>query len=93
VFAADAVQLRQIAVAPVEMVSVPSDEIAVPAKIEVNPNRVSHALLPVPGRIVGVMAKLGDAVVQGQPIVTVEGPALGDAGRLPETGEAMLTRC
>jgi membrane fusion protein, heavy metal efflux system len=79
VFSADAVQLRQIAVEQVRTVSVPADEVDAPAKIEVNPNRVSHALLPVPGRIVSVMARLGDAVVQGQPIVTIEGPALGEA--------------
>jgi cobalt-zinc-cadmium efflux system membrane fusion protein len=59
--------------------SVPAEEITIPARIEVNPNRVSHALLPVPGRIVSVMAKLGDAVVQGQTIVSIEGSSLGEA--------------
>jgi cobalt-zinc-cadmium efflux system membrane fusion protein len=75
----DAVQLRQIIVEPVRTVSVPAEEIAAPARIEVNPNRVSHALLPVPGRIVSVMAKLGDSVVQDQTIVTIESPSLGEA--------------
>ena len=67
-FAPEAAQLRQIGIAPVGMLPIPVDEITAPAKIEVNPNRVSHALLPVPGRIVHVMAKLGDAVVEGQPV-------------------------
>jgi membrane fusion protein, heavy metal efflux system len=79
VFGADAVQLKQITVEPVGTVSAPADEITAPAKIEVNPNRVSHALLPVPGRIVSVMAKLGDSVTRGQPIVIIESPALGEA--------------
>jgi cobalt-zinc-cadmium efflux system membrane fusion protein len=79
VFPPDSPQLRQIGVEPVRKVPVPVDEVTAPAKIEVNPNRVSHALLPVPGRIVHVVAKLGDSVVQGQPIVTIEGPALGEA--------------
>ena len=79
VFASDAAQLRQIGIAPVGMLPIPADEITAPAKIEANPNRVSHALLPVPGRIVHVMAKLGDAVVAGQPMVTIESPALGEA--------------
>jgi cobalt-zinc-cadmium efflux system membrane fusion protein len=79
VFGANAEQLRQISVQPVKSVEVPSDEITAPAKLEVNPNRVSHALLQVPGRIVKVMAKLGDSVVQGQPIVIIESPSLGEA--------------
>src|ERR1041385_5510171 len=76
---ANALPLRQITVGPVRTVSAPAEEIVAPAKIEVNPNRVSHALLPVPGRIVSVMAKLGDTVVQGQPIVAIESPSLGEA--------------
>jgi membrane fusion protein, heavy metal efflux system len=79
VFSGDAAQLKQIKVEPVGMVSAPADEITAPAKIEVNPNRVSHALLPVPGRVVNVAVKLGDAVVKGQTIVTIESPSLGEA--------------
>ena len=79
VFGDNAAQLRQITVEAVRTVSVPTDEITAPAKVEVNANRLSHALLPVPGRIVSVMVKLGDAVVRGQPIVTIESPALGEA--------------
>ena len=90
VFDADAVQLKQITVEPVRTVSVPIDEITVPAKIEVNPNRVSHAILPVPGRVVGVMAKLGDAVTRGQSIVAIESPSLGEAESAYIQAEAAL---
>lgn len=79
VFAADDPRLKQINIDTVKTVSVAADEISAPAKIEVNPNRVSHALLPVPGRVVKVEAKLGDSVVQGQTIVVIESPALGEA--------------
>lgn len=79
VFESGAPELKQITVATVETVPVPADEITTPAKIEANPNRVSHTFLPVPGRIVRVMARLGDSVVQGQPLVTIESPALGEA--------------
>jgi len=79
VFASDSPQLRQIGVAPVRLEDVPVDEVTAPAKIQVNPNRISHAALPVPGKIVRVMARLGDAVKQGQPMVTIESPSLGEA--------------
>src|SRR5262249_30528224 len=50
-----------------------------PAKIEINPNRVGHSLLPVAGRIVKVHVRIGDSVAQGQPLFVVESPSLGEA--------------
>ena len=78
-FALDAPELKGLTVAAVQAVPMPVDEVTAPAKIEANPNRVSHAVLPVPGRIVKVMAKLGDAVKKGQPVVVIESPAAAEA--------------
>jgi cobalt-zinc-cadmium efflux system membrane fusion protein len=60
----EAVQLREIAV----------DEITAPGRVGIDPNRSSRLLLPVAGRIVAVLAKVGDAVEQGQPVLTVDSP-------------------
>ena len=72
VIAPDSPQLKQIRVASVETADVNVDEVTAPARVTVNPNRSSKVLLPVPGRIVTVMARLGDAVEQGQPVVALE---------------------
>jgi cobalt-zinc-cadmium efflux system membrane fusion protein len=75
----NAPELSQMTVEPVHTVSVPADEITAPAKIEANPNRVGHAMLPAPGRIVKVMVKLGDSVAQGQPVVAIESSVVAEA--------------
>ena len=75
----DAPELRQMTIEPVRSVPVPADEITAPAKIEANPNRVGHAVLPAPGRIVRVMVKLGDSVAQGQPVVAIESSVVAEA--------------
>lgn len=75
----DAPELRQMTIEPVHSVTVPADEITAPAKIEVNPNRMGHAMLPAPGRIVRVMVKLGDSVGQGQPVVAIESSVVAEA--------------
>jgi len=75
----DAPELRQMTIEPVRSVTVPADEITAPAKIEVNPNRMGHAMLPAPGRIVRVMVKLGDSVGQGQPVVAIESSVVAEA--------------
>jgi cobalt-zinc-cadmium efflux system membrane fusion protein len=65
-------QLSRIRTAPVETAQVPQDEVAAPGKIELDPGRLSHVALPVPGRINRVLVGLGDAVTAGQPILTLE---------------------
>lgn len=65
-------KLKQIRVETVATAVVPMDVVDAPGKIEVNPNRVSHVVTPLAGRIVGVSARLGDTVEQGQPLVTIE---------------------
>lgn len=69
-----AAKLSQIRVARVESAEVPKDEVDAPGKVEVNPHRVSHVVLPLAGRIKAVMARLGDAVEQGQPLLSIESP-------------------
>jgi membrane fusion protein, heavy metal efflux system len=87
---ADSPQLRQIRVAAVEVKDVPQDEVVAPARVGIDPGRLSKALLPVPGRIDAVLVKLGDRVEQGQTVVQVESPdadiAVG-AWRTAEAGE------
>jgi len=75
----DAPELRELTIEAVRTVPVPADEVTAPAKIEVNPNRVGHAVLPAPGRIVRVMVKLGDSVAQGQPVVAIESSIVAEA--------------
>jgi membrane fusion protein, heavy metal efflux system len=75
----DAPELKQMSIEPVKTVSVPADEVIAPAKIEVNPNQVGHAVLPVPGRIMNVMTKLGDSVAKGQPLFTLESTVIAEA--------------
>ena len=53
---------------------IPVDLIVAPGKIEINPNRTSRVVLPLPGRIAAVNVLLGDSVTQGQPLVTVDSP-------------------
>ncbi len=71
---ADSPKLAQIRVEPVKVADVPGEEIVAPGRVEVNPNRVSRLLLPVPGRITRVMAKLGDHVSAGDPLIELESP-------------------
>ena len=67
-------KLRQIRVAEVEVKEVALEEVRAPGKVELDPNRVSHLLMPVPGRIREVLVKLGDAVSEGQTILLIESP-------------------
>ena len=71
---ADSPKLSQLKVEPIVAGEVPESEVVAPGKIEVNPNRVSHVVLPLAGRIVSVLVKLGDTVQQGQPVLKLESP-------------------
>jgi cobalt-zinc-cadmium efflux system membrane fusion protein len=70
----DSPKLAQIRVASVQVQEVPTDEVTAPGKIEVNPNRVTHVVLPLAGRIAAVNVKLGDAVEQGDVVLAIESP-------------------
>ena len=74
VLAPDSPKLRGIKVEPVATAEAASDEVGSPGKVEVNPNRVAHVLLPLQGRIAKVFVKFGDAVRQGQTLMELESP-------------------
>lgn len=69
---ADSPQLKQIRSEPAAMSLVPVGSVSAPGKVEANANRLSHVVLPLTGRITTVLAKIGDFVRQGQPVLTVE---------------------
>jgi cobalt-zinc-cadmium efflux system membrane fusion protein len=75
----DSPQLKQIHIAPVVMKEFPLDEVTAPGKVEANPNRISHVLAPVAGRVKSVLVVLGDQVEEGQPLLTIESPEAGAA--------------
>ena len=75
---ADAPELAQMKFEDVRNVSVALDEVTATARIEANPNRVGHAMMPVPGRISNVLVKLGDSVQKGQPLLSVESAAIAE---------------
>ena len=58
----DAPELKEMAVEAVKDALMPAQEVTATARIEANPNRVDHAMAPVPGRIVQLMVQLGDSV-------------------------------
>ncbi|MBY0375414.1 MAG: efflux RND transporter periplasmic adaptor subunit, partial [Bryobacteraceae bacterium] len=66
---ADSPQLKQIRSEPVAMSLVPVGSVSAPGKVEANANRLSHVVLPLTGRITTVLAKIGDFVRQGQPVL------------------------
>ncbi len=75
----DSPRLKQIRVEAAASAEVPADDVASPGKVEANPNRTSHVLLPVPGRLSKVFVHIGDAVKQGQVLLTVESPDVDGA--------------
>ncbi len=70
----DSPRLKQIRVEPVRTQEVVVDEVIAPGKVGMNPNRISRVLPPVQGRVLTVMAKLGDFVEEGQPLLTIQSP-------------------
>jgi len=86
-FAKESPQLSRIAVSPAEIADVPVDELLAPAKVELNPGRVSRVVPPVAGRVREVLVVLGDRVAQGQVVMTLdsrETPAIESAVRQAE---------
>jgi len=89
-FKADAPELHQISIEPLKAIPIPADEVTATAKIELNPNRVARAVLPVPGLVVKVMVKLGDRVSRGQPVAEIVGPAISEAESAFVQSEAVV---
>jgi len=88
----DSPKLKRIRVEPVRLAEVPLDEVVAPGKIEINPNRLSHVLMPVPGRVRQVLVRLGDAVKEGTPLLSVESPEVGSATAAYRQAEAAVSR-
>ena len=84
----DSPQAKQMRVEAVRSENIPADEVVAPGKIMINPNRTSKLLLPIAGRIVSVMAQLGDSVVQGQPLVAIDSPDADAAVAAYHQGQA-----
>lgn len=84
--------LRQIRVEPVQTADLPTEEVIVPGKIEVNPNRVSHVVMPVAGRVASVLVKLGDAVTENQPLLAIQSPDADTAMASYPQAEASVTQ-
>ncbi len=73
-FLPDSPQLKQIRIEQVGTAEVPENEVVAPGRIEFDVSKVGHVLLPVSGRVLQVLARLGDAVTAGQPLLTVDSP-------------------
>jgi membrane fusion protein, heavy metal efflux system len=71
---ANSPKLRLIRVAPVSMGDFELAEVTAPGEVVGNPNRISHVLTPVTGRIQEVLVHLGDTVTEGQSLAIVESP-------------------
>jgi cobalt-zinc-cadmium efflux system membrane fusion protein len=70
----DSPQATQLKIEPIQLREIAVDEVTAPGRVGIDPNRSSRLLLPVAGRVVVVMAKVGDAVEQGQPVLSVDSP-------------------
>jgi len=75
----DSPKLRQLRTETVVLKEFPVAEVVAPGKVELNPNRISRVLPPMPGRVRQVLVRLGDAVREGQPLLTLESREVGDA--------------
>src|SRR5262245_51363242 len=89
---ANSPMFEQLRLEAVQTAEVPTEEVDAPGKIEVNPNRVSHVVLPVVGRVTTVLVKLGDVVVEGQPLLTVQSPDADAAQSTAVQALAALTQ-
>lgn len=88
----DSPKLKRIHVTAVENAPVPIDEVVSPGKVEANPNRLSHVVLPVSGRVTGVSVKIGDFVRQGQSLMTIESADIDAAISASQQAAAALVQ-
>jgi len=70
----DSPRAKQLRIETVREQAFPTDEVLAPAKVMINPNRISRVLPPVQGRVLAVFVKLGDTVAEGQPLVSLNSP-------------------
>lgn len=91
-FPNDSPKMGRIQMEATKMAEVPEDEVNSPGKVESNPNRLSHVVIPMAGRIVSVAVRIGDFVRQGQTLLTVESPDIDAAISTFRQAEAQLTQ-
>jgi cobalt-zinc-cadmium efflux system membrane fusion protein len=72
--AANSPMLAQIKTTPVETGRVPSAVVDAPGQIEADPNRLSHVVLPLAGRVASVLTHVGDRVERGETLLLLESP-------------------
>ncbi len=88
----DSPKLSQIRSEAVALAAVPANEVNSPGKIEANPNRLSHVIAPLAGRVLQVLVRIGDAVKQGDPVLIMESPDLDTAIANHTQAEASVTQ-
>ena len=59
ILAADSPKLSQIHTELVQTSMVPIGSVSAPGKVEANPNRLSHVVLPLTGHVTSVLVKIG----------------------------------
>ena len=89
---ADSPKLNQIHSETVATAAVPASEVNSPGKVEANPNRLSHVIAPLPGRVIQVLVRIGDAVKQGDPLLLMECPDLDTAIANHTQAQAAITQ-
>jgi cobalt-zinc-cadmium efflux system membrane fusion protein len=89
-FLPTAQQLKTLTVEPVAVRSFSSEE-RTEGKIAVNGDRSTPVFSPYSGRIVRVIAGLGDTVSQGQPLATIQASELAQAQNDLHTAMAQVT--
>jgi membrane fusion protein, heavy metal efflux system len=82
---------RTIQTAPVEFRSM-STELAIPATVQPNPERVVHVFAPVSGRLVELRVKPGDSVRAGQAVAMVASSDVSSARSDYEKAKAQAQR-
>jgi cobalt-zinc-cadmium efflux system membrane fusion protein len=87
---ANSPKLTRIRVEAVRAMSFPSEEVMAPGKVEANPNRISRVVMPVGGRVREVLVRLGDSVVEGQPLLVVDSQEAGAAMTAYRQAQAQL---
>jgi cobalt-zinc-cadmium efflux system membrane fusion protein len=92
VFPPDSPQLSHIRIEAVQNSLIPVDNVSAPGNVEANPNRMSHVVLPLAGRVASVLIKIGDYVNQGQPVITIESSDADAAVSGAQQAEAGVTQ-
>jgi membrane fusion protein, heavy metal efflux system len=91
-FSTDSPKLAKIRVEAVDAEDVPTAQVSTPGKVEANPNRLSHVVLPVAGRVAAVRVRLGDFVKQGDVVLTLESSDVDQATSTYLQAEASVTQ-